>query len=98
MTAEFNYISLYRASHRGPPLCTYMSNKINSKSVDARRGTPQFVYSIFAEVADNCKFDSSRAEVISDNTVWEKYAPSLEIPKVKNSAKAIFTIFAIGMK
>ncbi len=62
---------------------------INSKSVDARRGTPQFVYSIFAEVADNCKFDSSRAEVISDNTVWEKYAPSLEIPKVKNSAKAI---------
>ena len=34
MTAEFNYISLYRASHRGPLLCTYMSNKINSKSVD----------------------------------------------------------------
>ena len=52
---------------------------INSKSIDARRGTPQFVYSVFVEVADNSDFDRERAIEIDVSTVLEKYAPKLDV-------------------
>ena len=62
---------------------------INSKSIDARRGTPQFVYSIFVEIADGVKFDQSRASVISEGVVLEKYSPSVGIEKSGKEADVV---------
>lgn len=62
---------------------------INSKSIDARRGTPQFVYSIFVEIADGVKFDQSRASVISEEVVLEKYSPSVGIEKSGKEANVV---------
>ncbi len=62
---------------------------ITSKSIDARRGTPQFVYSVYAEIEDNSKFDNSRAFEVAEAEVLDKYEPTLDIKKLEERKKAI---------
>ncbi len=54
--------------------------KINSKSIDARRGIPQIVFSIFVEISKKIDVLPKGCSEVTDEIIEKKYNPKIEIP------------------